>query len=178
MTVMKSVLASPDDFRTRPGVQLTPAALRRCILQRLQAVPGTVMWDVGAGSGALAIEWKIARPHARVIAIECHEQRCEDIAFNAFVRRVQVDIVHADAASLPAALPRPDMIWHGCPGESENDLFPALWEYLLPRGCMATNAVSARGVARMLAAQASYGGVCQVHSEYAPPRHFWMAGKL
>lgn len=166
-----------DAYRTRPGVQLTPPLLRRDILQQLEQVPGSVMWDVGAGSGAMAIEWKIARPQARVIAIEHDIERCEDIAYNAFVRKVHVDILHADGAALPAALPRPDMVWHGCPGESGIDLFPGLWERLLPHGWMATNAVSALGVERMQSARERYGGRVTVHAGYEPARHFWMARK-
>lgn len=166
-----------DEYRTRPGVQLTPPLLRHHILQQLAHVPGSVMWDVGAGSGAIAIEWKIARPDARVIAIEHDIERCEDIAYNAFVRKVHVDILHADGAAMPAELPRPDMIWHGCPGESGIDLFPDLWERLLPLGWMASNAVSAMGVERMQSARARYGGLVTVHAGYDPARHFWVVQK-
>jgi precorrin-6Y C5,15-methyltransferase (decarboxylating) len=164
-------------YTSRFGAQLTPPRLRQEIMQQLAGAVGNVMWDVGAGSGAIAIEWKIARPYARVFAIERYEDRCEDIAYNAFVHDVHVDILRSELDSVPTILPVPDMIWLGCPGESEVDLFEPLWAHLEMGGWMACNAVSLRGVQRLRRAHEQYGGTHTIHSDYDLPRELWIACK-
>ncbi|WDZ98136.1 hypothetical protein Herbaro_10230 [Herbaspirillum sp. WKF16] len=146
-------------------------------MRQLNGVSGDVMWDVGAGSGAIAIEWKISRPESRVIAIERYEDRCEDIAYNAFAHGVHVDILLSELEGVPAMLPTPDMIWLGCPGESEVDLFVPLWSYLDSGGWMACNAVSARGIERLRRAHERFGGKLVRHSGYDLPRELWIAHK-
>lgn len=164
-------------YLSRFGAQQTPARLRQEIMVQMDGAAGDVMWDVGAGSGAIAIEWKIARPGSRVFAIERYEDRCEDIAYNAFAYGVHVDILRSELDDAPKILPAPDMIWLGCPGESEIDLFAPLWSQLLPGGWMACNAVSARGVERMRRAHQCFGGTLALHSDYDPPRELWIARK-
>ncbi|WP_432241404.1 hypothetical protein [Herbaspirillum robiniae] len=164
-------------YLSRFGAQQTPVRLRQTIMALLDGVPGEVMWDVGAGSGSIAIEWKIARPGSRVFAIERYEDRCEDIAYNAFAHGVHIDILRSELEGAPGILPAPDLIWLGCPGESEIDLFAPLWAQLLPGGWMACNAVSTRGIERMRRAQQRFGGTLALHADYDLPRELWIACK-
>ncbi|MCA1323483.1 hypothetical protein [Herbaspirillum sp. alder98] len=164
-------------YLSRFGAQQTPGRLRQEIMRQLEGAAGDVMWDVGAGSGAIAIEWKMSRPGSRVFAIERREDRCEDIAYNAFAHGVHVDILCSELDGVPAMLPAPDMIWLGCPGESEVDLFAPLWSHLLSGGWMACNAVSARGVQRLRRAHERFGGKLALHGDYDLPRELWIACK-
>ena len=59
----------PDDAYEHDG-QLTKRDVRAITLAALVPVPGQLLWDVGAGSGSIAIEWLRAAPGARAVAIE------------------------------------------------------------------------------------------------------------
>ena len=58
----------PDDAYEHDG-QITKREVRAVTLAALVPVPGQLLWDVGAGSGSVAIEWLRAAPGARAIAI-------------------------------------------------------------------------------------------------------------
>lgn len=165
-------------YLTRPGVQQTPPVLRGLLMEKLAHLDGNVMWDIGAGSGSIAIEWKLYKPDARVFALERYEDRCFDIYRNAKEHEAEVHIInrYAEPAVLDI-LPQPDLIYHGCPGESASDLYPMLWDYLAPGGCMVSNAVSAIGVQRVNNALEAYGGAITIYDAFGLVRHQWIAHK-
>jgi len=165
-------------YLTRPGVQQTPPVLRGLLMARLAHLDGNVMWDIGAGSGSIAIEWKLHRPDAQVFAVERFESRCFDIYRNAREHDAEIFIVNKFAEKeVLDILPQPDLIYHGCPGESENDLYPMLWDYLSPGGWIVSNAVSSTGVARAHEALKTYGGTITVFDAFGLVRHQWLAQK-
>ncbi|MCG3102199.1 hypothetical protein MAQ58_22620, partial [Enterobacter sp. DRP3] len=47
-----------------------------------QPAPGELLWDVGAGSGSIGIEWMRAHPSCQAIAIEAHAERQRFIEHN------------------------------------------------------------------------------------------------
>ena len=51
-------------------------------LGRLAPAPGELLWDVGAGSGSIGIEWMRAHPSCQAIAIEAHAERQRFIEHN------------------------------------------------------------------------------------------------
>ena len=59
----------PDDAYEHDGA-MTTRELRAMALAVLVPVPGQLLWDVGAGSGAVAIEWLRAAPGSRAIALD------------------------------------------------------------------------------------------------------------
>ncbi|HVS39209.1 MAG TPA: precorrin-6y C5,15-methyltransferase (decarboxylating) subunit CbiE, partial [Gemmataceae bacterium] len=64
---------NPDDVfaQSRPKSGLiTQAEVRAIALAQLDVQPGSVVWDIGAGSGSVAIEWMLADPSLRAVAIE------------------------------------------------------------------------------------------------------------
>src|SRR6185503_4732812 len=63
--------------------QLTKQPIRAATLAALAPLAGALLWDVGAGSGAISIEWCRAAPRARAIAIERDPERAERIRRNA-----------------------------------------------------------------------------------------------
>ena len=56
----------PDDAYETDG-QLTKRHVRAITLAALAPAPGALLWDVGAGSGSIAIEWLRAERTARAI---------------------------------------------------------------------------------------------------------------
>ncbi|MFD1333412.1 precorrin-6y C5,15-methyltransferase (decarboxylating) subunit CbiE, partial [Methylopila musalis] len=64
----------PDDAFANDG-QITRREIRALTLARLAPMPGALLWDVGAGSGSIGIEWMRAAPRARAIGLEPRADR-------------------------------------------------------------------------------------------------------
>ena len=103
-----------DDAYEHDGT-ITGRELRAVALAALVPVPGQLLWDVGAGSGSVAIEWMRAAPGARAIAIEPDPARAAVIARNAL--RLGVPSLEVVAREILAVLEdqgeRPDAIHLG-----------------------------------------------------------------
>jgi precorrin-6B C5,15-methyltransferase / cobalt-precorrin-6B C5,C15-methyltransferase len=90
---------------------ITKAEVRALALARLAPAPGTLIWDVGAGTGSVAVE--CARFGAAVIAIERNEERCKLIHENAARHGVAVRVVNGQAPDALEGLPAPDAVFVG-----------------------------------------------------------------
>lgn len=98
-----------DDFAHRDGMVAT-AEVRALALSRLAPRPGVLVWDVGAGPGAVGVE--CARLGAAVIAVEQDPVQCVRIIANASAHGVDVRVVESPLAEA-ADLPRPDAVFVG-----------------------------------------------------------------
>jgi precorrin-6Y C5,15-methyltransferase (decarboxylating) len=63
--------------------QITKREIRAVTLSALAPRCGELMWDIGAGAGSVAIEWMLADPSMRAVAIEASAERAARIARNA-----------------------------------------------------------------------------------------------
>ena len=72
----------PDDWFEHDG-QITKRDVRAITLSALAPQRGELLWDVGAGSGSVAIEWMLADSANRAIAIESRADRAARVARNA-----------------------------------------------------------------------------------------------
>ncbi|MEV0264146.1 precorrin-6y C5,15-methyltransferase (decarboxylating) subunit CbiE [Streptomyces sp. NPDC050617] len=82
--------------------------LRAAQLARLGPRVGDLVWDIGSGSGAAAVE--AARFGAAVIAVDRDAEACGRAAAVARRFGVQLDIVHGAAPQILEDLPEPDVI--------------------------------------------------------------------
>ena len=119
------------------------------------------MWDLGAGSGAISIEWMRAAPRARAIAIEKRAERVARIKKNADVLGVpEISVVEAEAPEALSGLEAPDAVFMGgglsLPG-GEKSVARAL-SALSPGGRLVANAVTVAGEASLQDLQARHGG--------------------
>ncbi|MFB7617369.1 precorrin-6y C5,15-methyltransferase (decarboxylating) subunit CbiE [Kitasatospora sp. NPDC056181] len=90
-----------------PGASETlPAHVRALVLARLGARPGDLVWSVGAGDGALAVE--AARFGAAVVAIEADRAACARLTVTARRYGVEVETVHGAGPEVLGGLPEPD----------------------------------------------------------------------
>ncbi|AUG76021.1 methyltransferase [Kitasatospora sp. MMS16-BH015] len=95
--------------RTAAGAgHALPPHVRALAVARLGPVPGDLVWVVGAGTGALAVE--TARFGAAVVAVEADRSACAQIAVNARRYGVEVDAVHGSAPEVLGGLPEPDAV--------------------------------------------------------------------
>jgi precorrin-6Y C5,15-methyltransferase (decarboxylating) len=94
--------------------QITKWPVRAVTLAALHPLPGQLLWDVGAGSGSVSIEWLRAEPRARALAVERDPVRAERIAANAERLGVpQLEVVVGSAPGALAELKRPDAVFVG-----------------------------------------------------------------
>jgi len=99
-----------EEFDSRDAV-ITKAEVRALALARLAPGPGLLVWDVGAGSGSVAVE--CARFGAAVIAVERDAVRCERISANAARHGADVRVVRGAAPEALDGLPDPDAVFVG-----------------------------------------------------------------
>jgi precorrin-6Y C5,15-methyltransferase (decarboxylating) len=106
--------AWPEDRYVRGDRSATKREVRALALAMLRPTLGTLVWDVGAGSGSVAVE--CATHHAAVIAIEPDPESCSLIRRNAASFRVDVRVVEGRAPEAYAGLPDPDAVFLGDSG--------------------------------------------------------------
>ena len=137
---------------------LTKRHVRAGTLAALGPAPGQLLWDIGAGSGSIAIEWLRAEPTARAIAIEAHSDRASRIGINA--ETLGVPELQVVTGTVPAALHElaedPDAVFIG--GGLSSGVLQTSWERLAVKGRMVANAVTIEGEQVLVAAQAEFGG--------------------
>jgi precorrin-6B C5,15-methyltransferase / cobalt-precorrin-6B C5,C15-methyltransferase len=103
--------ALPEDEFDHRDSMITKAEVRALVLARLGPAPGRTIWDVGAGSGAVAIE--CARFGAWVIAVEADQAQCDRIRQNAARHRVRLRLREGRAPDVLIGLPPPDAVFVG-----------------------------------------------------------------
>ena len=147
----------PDDAFRHDG-QLTKRDVRAITLARLAPTPGELLWDVGAGSGSIGIEWMRVDPTCRAIAIEGHAERQRFIEHNRDALGVPgLQLVAGRAPEALDGLAAPDAIFIGG-GVTAPGVLEACWTALRPGGRLVANAVTLQGEAALVAWRAQHGG--------------------
>jgi precorrin-6Y C5,15-methyltransferase (decarboxylating) len=169
-TLLQRSPGLPDDAYATTDGQLTKRHVRAMTLAALQPLPGQLLWDLGAASGSIAIEWLRAEPSARAIAIERRADRAAQAASNALALGVpQLDVRTATAPAAYRDLPEPDAIFVGG-GLTTEDLVARAWAALRPGGRIVANAVTLEGEAELVVARARFGGtLTRVEIAHAEP---------
>ncbi|TQN32411.1 precorrin-6Y C5,15-methyltransferase (decarboxylating) [Haloactinospora alba] len=101
------------EFEHRDSM-ITKPEVRACALAHLAPRPGTTVWDVGAGSGSVAVE--CARFGAHAVAFERNPQDCERIRRNAAAFDVYVTVREGavpGTADAQRGHPPPDALFLG-----------------------------------------------------------------
>lgn len=147
----------PDEVFVSDG-QLTKREVRAATLAKLAPYPGALLWDVGAGSGSVGIEFMRAAHEARAICFEREAERLEMIAKNRLALGVpDLKSVEGEAPESLEGAETPDAIFIG--GDAGNEaLFDACWTALRPGGRLVANAVTIEGEQALYARHAALGG--------------------
>ncbi len=147
-----------DDLFEHDG-QITKREIRAVTLSALSPRHGELLWDIGAGSGSVGIEWMLADPSLKTIAIEQAPERAARIARNAVSFGVpQLALIEGTAPVALASLPAPDAIFIGG-GGSEAGVMDAAIAALKRGGRLVANAVTLEMEALLFAEYAARGGV-------------------
>ncbi|WP_449437887.1 precorrin-6y C5,15-methyltransferase (decarboxylating) subunit CbiE [Pseudomonas migulae] len=165
-----SRLAGLPDSAFKHDGQLTKRDVRAITLARLAPVPGELLWDVGAGSGSIGIEWMRAHPSCRALAIEADEGRQLLIEQNRDALGVPgLQLIRGKAPQALAGLERPDAIFIGG-GVTREGVLDTCWTQLKPGGRLIANAVTLQSEMTLMAWRERHGGeLTRIHIAQAQP---------
>lgn len=122
---------------------ITKQSVRNLVLTTLRVQPDSVVWDIGAGSGSVAIEsaklcWK-----GRVFAVECNEACFESIQENIYAHGTDnVTLIKAKAPEGLDELSRPDAVFVGGSRGQMDDILLTAWQSLNAGGRLVVSAVT------------------------------------
>lgn len=165
-----SRLAGLPDAAFKHDGQLTKRDVRAITLARLAPMPGELLWDVGAGSGSIGIEWMRAHPSCRALAIEADEGRQALIEYNRDALGVPgLQLVRGTAPQALDGLEAPDAIFIGG-GVTRDGVLDTCWQQLRPGGRLVANAVTLQSEMTLMNWRAQHGGeLTRLHVAQAQP---------
>ncbi len=186
-TLAVEVIAGPDPLllaRT-PGLPdaafasdgtMTKRDVRAMSLARLMPMRGALLWDIGCGSGSIAIEWMRAARDARAIGIEPRPDRRALASANAAALGTPgLDLVAGRAPEALHGLPAPDAAFIG--GGLTDTTYEYVWSKLKPNGRLVANAVTLETEAVLLSLHGRFGGdltrIAVSHASPVGSRHGW-----
>lgn len=156
-----------DDLFVHDG-QITKRPVRALALSALAPRPGERLWDVGAGSGSISVEWGLCGGTAT--AIELREDRAANIRSNAaaFGLAHRIVIVSGKAPEALAALEPPDAVFIG--GGLDGAMFDAVWARLSPGARFVAHSVTLETEALLAELHQRHGGeLMRVEIAHAAP---------
>jgi precorrin-6B C5,15-methyltransferase / cobalt-precorrin-6B C5,C15-methyltransferase len=147
------VLGIPERDLQHIAVQrglITKREIRLLTLCQLELRPSEVLWDIGAGSGSVAIEAARLAPSLRAFALEKNEAAWHNLEDN--VRRfglTNVETLHGEAPDALAALPTPDAVFIGGSGGRLPDILQTVFARLQPGGRLVMNCIAIESLAQL-----------------------------
>ena len=146
-----------DDLFEHDG-QITKRDVRAVTLSALSPRPGELLWDVGLGSGAVAIEWLLRHGSLRAVGIEARQDRADRAMRNALALGTpELKVVVGRAPAVLADIAPPDAVFIGG-GISEQGVFEGAWSKLKSGGRLVANVISLEGEARLIDLFNRHGG--------------------
>jgi len=146
----------PDALFQHDGT-MTKQEVRAATLAKLMPMRGALLWDIGAGSGSVAVEWMRAARYARALGIEPRADRRAMAAANALALGVpKLELIDGRVPEALEGLAPPDAVFIG--GGLSRETFEAAWDALRPLGRLVCNAVTLESEALLLALYKEKGG--------------------
>lgn len=157
----------PDELFVHDG-QLTKRPVRALALSALVPRMGEQLWDVGAGSGSISIEWALCGGTA--VAIEARGERAANIRSNAanFGLSHRITVIEGEAPGILSEVAVPDAVFIG--GGLDADMFAAIWSRIAPGTRLVAHAVTLETEALLSDLHQRHGGeLMRVEIAHAEP---------
>lgn len=172
---LPSTCGLPDRLFDHDG-QITKSPVRALTLSALAPRPGDLLWDIGAGSGSVAIEWLLAHPANRAFAVEADPIRADRARANALALGVdRLDLLCGRVPDVWPEGPPPDALFIG--GGLSPSLLEAVWTRLPAGTRLVANAVTLESEALLAMWHGRHGGrLLRIELADAVPlgsRHGW-----
>lgn len=147
----------PDALFDHDG-QITKRPVRALTLSALAPRHGEVLWDLGAGSGSISIEFLLASEGSTAHAVEADPARGQRAASNAarFGLAHRWTLHPGKSLERLNILPQPDVVFVG--GGASQALIDALWDRMPPGARLVMNGVTLETEALLYAAHQARGG--------------------
>ena len=154
--VMPKSSGISDEWFDHDG-QITKQPIRAMTLSALAPRPGDVLWDLGAGSGSIAIEWLLSCPSLQAVAVEKHPARAATIRENAVKLGVdRLQVIEADIETALDTLPAPNCVFVG--GGLRESSLTQLWDRLPAGTRLVANGVTLETDQLLISAYQRFGG--------------------
>jgi precorrin-6B C5,15-methyltransferase / cobalt-precorrin-6B C5,C15-methyltransferase len=136
------ITGAPEHWYEHEGGLITKSEVRAVTLSKLRLLPDHVFWDLGAGSGSVAIEAAIFVNRGQIVAVEKNSERIARIQNNAKNFGVEhIRIIEAEFPEGIRDLPDPNRVFVGGGGKDLNQILEAVSLRLLPKGRVVVNTV-------------------------------------
>ena len=155
--------ALPDDAFRHDG-QISKQTIRAVTLDALAPRPGELLWDVGSGSGSIAVQWCRSARGCRAVAFESDPRRRENISTNATVFGADIEVRGAAPDAFDGA-PRPDVVFIGG-GLTPSGLLQTCLDRLTAGGRLVANAVTVESEALLVEWYSRRGGELRRFQHY------------
>lgn len=131
----------PDDLFTSDGV-MTKRPIRALTLSALAPRAGEILWDLGAGSGSVSVEWCLAAPGATAHAVEQRTDRAANIRSNAaaFGLSHRLSVAEGGWTEALPELQAPDAVFIG--GGADQAGLDTVWTAVPTGARLVVNAVT------------------------------------
>ena len=168
----------PDEAFAHDGV-MTKREVRAATLARLMPARGEVLWDIGCGSGSVAVEWMRGAPDALAVGLDPRADRLALARQNATaLGAAKLELIEGrapealDLIPAPSAartdLRRPNAVFIG--GGLSNDTVVRALDALGPNGRLVANSVTLESEALLISLHARHGGdLTRIAVERAAP---------
>lgn len=167
----------PDKLFQHDGT-MTKREVRAITVSKLMPMRGALLWDIGTGSGSVAVEWMRAARYARAIGIEPRADRRALAAANALALGApRLELVDGVVPQALHGLEAPDAVFIG--GGLSEETYATAWSALKPLGRMVANAVTLESQAVLTELHKRHGGdlvqLAVSRAEPVGPRTGWRA---
>ena len=150
------LMGLPDDAFASDGT-MTKQEVRAITLAKLMPMRGAVLWDVGCGSGSVAIEWMRGARDAVAFGVEPRADRIALATQNALALGApRMTLIEGRAPESLVGLPTPDAVFVG--GGLTQEAFEIAWDALSNYGRFVANAVTLETEAVLRDLHSKFGG--------------------
>ena len=133
----------PDHLFQRGHVPMTKEEVRTITMAKARLAPGQIIWDVGSGTGSLAVEAALLTPGGTVLAIEHNPEAIALIKSNATAfKAVNITVIAGEAPEALLDLPAPDRVLIGGSGGKLEAIADLIENKIRPGGRVVINAIT------------------------------------